>query len=418
MQENQCDVCIIGGGAAGMMAALSVKQHHPDYSVFLLESKPELGKKLMISGAGRCNLTNIHIHRDPASYFHGDQTVLTSVFSQFGYMDICSFFEAHGIPLMEETKNGTGKIFPKIEHAKTIRNIILDVLISEQIEIKYDTHVTHMQLGRDRWSVMTDHGVYTSRYVILTTGGKTYPALGSDGLGYELAKQCGHTVVDPVPSAVPLIGKNQLSHFLQGEKITLEVSSYIAGKKKQTMTGDVLFTQYGFSGSVILDISRDISIRINRDNILDVSLIFNFFPGQTEQQVRALLFKRWSERTHMAVSHSLWGLCTEKTSAAVMQIATIPIERKVSELTREEKEAIIHTLTAYEVPITGTRGWNEAEFTSGGIPGNELNTQTLQSKKVDHLFFAGEIIDVDGPVGGYNLSWAWASGWVAGILQN
>ena len=412
------DVCIIGGGAAGIMAALSVAKHHPEYTVLLLESKSELGKKLLISGAGRCNLTNTHLQQHPASYFHGDTPLVTSIFSQFGYNDIYSFFEMHGIPLMEETKSGSGKIFPKIEHAKTVRDILVDELIRNRVEIRYESPVTNMIREHNEWVITTSKETYKSQYIVLTTGGKTYPALGSDGSGYTLAKQCGHTIIEPIPSAVPLVGKNQLSHLLQGEKVVLEVTSYDGDKKNQSVTGDVLFTQYGLSGSAILDISRDISTRINHEKKTEVYLHINFFPGQTEKEAREILEKRWADQSDMPVSHSLWGLFTEKISAAITQIAQISIEKKVNELTHEEKEKIFHTVTSYEIDITGTRGWNEAEFTAGGIDGNELYAHSLQSKKIDHLFFAGEIIDVDGPIGGYNLSWAWASGWIAGSLQN
>ena len=411
------DVAIIGGGPAGMMAALSVKKHHPDYSVIIIEKTAELGKKLTIAGAGRGNLTNVHLKDNPASMYHGDKDLLISVFQQFSYENIIAFFTELGIPLYEEKKTERGKIFPSIDHAKTIRNIIVDELSRVHVVVKTMCEVKEITYLNTFWDIVATDGTVQAKRIILTTGGKTYPAFGSDGFGYELAKKCGHTIISPVPSAVSIVSKNPFSHHLQGEKMNLGVSVFIDGNMIEQTVGDVLFTNYGLSGSAIFDVSRAISTRINRDGKEGVTVRVSFFPSETPKSVMHMLEERWNTHPEKLVSHSLWGLCTEKLASAVCIVASLPKEKKVSELTDAEKKHIVAILTSFDVEVTATRGWNEAEFTVGGIAGNEIDARTLASKQAKQLYFAGEILDVDGPIGGYNLSWAWASGWVSGKVQ-
>jgi len=415
--QSSFDVIIIGGGPTGMMAALSVKDHHPTYSVCIIDQSFELGRKLLVSGAGRGNLTNKKLAGDPETFFHGDQTLIISVFQQFGYGDIIKFFDDLGIPLYEEQKNGAGKMFPVIDHAKTVRNILVDGLLEKGIHILCNTPVIDIKKEHDQWSVFTKNQKYLAKTIILTTGGKTYPALGSDGSGYTLASSIGHTIITPVVSAVPLVSKNPLSHFLQGEKWNMQVTSIISGKKINTATGDVMFTKYGFSGPAILDVSRDISIRINQEGKQDSALQLSFFPHTSIEEVEILVRKRLKKHPTFSVSHCLWGLLTEKISGAVCVASNIPKDRIAGEVSDEELQRLFNVLTSYDADITGTRGWNEGEFTAGGVQTSEIVPQTLESKKAKGLYVAGEILDVDGPVGGFNLSWSWASGWIAGILQ-
>jgi hypothetical protein len=411
------DTLIIGGGAAGMMAAFSVKNHHPEYSVVILDQTHELGRKLLTSGAGRGNLTNSNLAKNPQSFFHGDPHLVESIFQQFSYMDIIRFFEDLGIPLYEEKKSGKGKIFPVIDHAKTIRNILVSALLELGVQIVCNTRVEELKKTNDGWQVKTNNKPLIARSIILACGGKTYPALGSDGSGYAIASSFGHTIIPPVVSAVPLVSKNLLSHLLQGEKCEAQVTVLINGKEMQTRAGEVLFTQYGFSGPLILDVSRDISVRINRDGKKDTGLRLSFFPNKSPEEVQSIIKDRFAKHPSYPVSHCLWGLFTEKVAGAVCAVSTIPKERKAGEMKEEEFNKLLQTLTVYSVPITDTRGWNEGEFTAGGVDMREVNPETLESKKAKGIYFAGEILDVDGPVGGFNLSWSWASGWVAGKIK-
>ncbi len=411
------DVVIIGGGAAGIMAALSVEDHHPSCSVAILDRTTELGRKFLTSGAGRGNLTNSNLSKGPEGFFHGDMPFISSVFNQFGYADITKFFLELGVPLYEEKKTNRGKVFPIIDHAKTVRDMLVDAVLEKGIAIRCNTSVSAIAKKGDQWTIVTDKGDYRARVIILSSGGKTYPSLGSDGSGYTLAASLGHTIILPVVSAVPLVSKNSLSHYLQGEKMVMQATSIVGGQDKTTAVGDVMFTQYGFSGPAILDISYDISVRIHREGKLDTAARLSFFPNTSADSVRKMVVERCRSHSSLPVSHSLWGLLTEKASGAVCAVAEIPKERLSGEVTPEEIDRVIRTLTSFTARVTDTRGWNEAEFTAGGVDTAEVDHLSLASKKADGLYFAGEILDVDGQVGGFNLSWAWASGWVAGKMQ-
>jgi predicted Rossmann fold flavoprotein len=410
------DVCVIGGGPAGIMAALSVRHHHPSASISLIDKSHELARKLCISGAGRGNVTNTHLKDSKAAVYHGDNTFIESVFAQFGYSDILNFFQSLGVPLYEETKTGRGKLFPVIENAKTLRDILVQELQNKSVSVFTDTSVSAISHRDNLWTITAYPQNFTADFIVLASGGKTYPALGSDGSCYPLAQTLGHHVILPVPSAVPLVSKNPLSHFLQGEKLFMNVTAYIHDEPKTSSQGDVLFTNYGFSGPAIFDCSHPISLRINRQQQTDTQIHLSFFPKMTRADIKTEITKRKITHPTYPVATMLWGLLNEKVAGAVCAVCAFPKEKQAEDLSDEDMETLTTVLTDYSAPIIGTRGWNEAEFTAGGIETKEIHPSSLESRLAPHLFFAGELLDVDGPVGGFNLSWAWASGWVAGKL--
>lgn len=407
------DVIVIGGGAAGMMAAISAKKQNPTCDVAILDRTFELGRKLLTAGAGRGNLTNVNLERGPSGYYHGDQSSVEAVFSQFGYADIMHFFDELGVPTYLEVKTGKGKIFPKIDHAKTIRDMLVEYLRFLHIDIYCDTAVTAITKG-EHFTLATSRGEYIASNVVLSAGGKTYPALGSDGSGYTIAASLGHTIIEPVVSAVPVVSKNVLSHFLQGEKMEMRATSYIGGSEVSSARGDVMFTQYGFSGPAIFDISRDFSIRINRDHDFGCTVRLCFFPDETEESLLAMLEKRWHAFPEYSVAASLWGLVTQKVAGGICAALKFPKEKMSKELSPDDKQSVCSMLYSFESAVEATRGWNEGEFTAGGVSLREIDPVTMQSIPTPGLFFAGEILDVDGAVGGFNLSWGWATGWIAG----
>jgi predicted Rossmann fold flavoprotein len=415
---------IIGGGAAGIMAAISAKKHHPEVNVIILDRTFALGRKILVCGAGRCNITNINLDKSIEDHYYGGSSdFISSVFQQFSFKDIVEFFEELGIGLYVERKTDIGKLFPLTDQAKTVTALLEDELQRLGVEVILNTEVNNIKKLPDGFEVqilnIEDGRVDSlkSNYLILSAGGKTYPALGSNGSGYQLAQSLGHSIVEPVPSALPLVSKNQLSHLLQGTKMEIEVSSIIEGKIIKTRTDDVMFTQYGLSGPAILNVSREISIQINRNKKNDVKVKLNFFPGMNFDDVLNLLRARWSKRPNQTLEKSLYGIFPNKIPPVLISIAGLSKDVKVSNLSNEQVNKLASLLNSFEVNISETKGWNEAEFTAGGISTNEVKSKSLESKMIAGLYFCGEILDVDGDVGGFNLSWAWSSGFVAGLLN-
>lgn len=428
MKDNKFDTITIGGGAAGMMAAISAKRSNPDQTVALVDRTFALGRKILVCGAGRCNITNVNLADSPTQRYYGaDSRFIKAVFDQFGYQDIVNFFNELGVELYEEKKTNIGKVFPVTNQAQSIRDMLEDEIMRLGVKIILDTDVQSIKRSDGGFTLYTSSSStdksneiqeLTTKRLILSAGGKTYPALGSNGSGYTLAETLGHKIVTPVPSALPLVAKNKLSHLLQGNKVESEVTAMIDGKSVRTSTDEVMFTKYGLSGPAILNISREISIHINREQKNKAEVVLNFLPGKTHQEVGELLEIRWAKRPKQTVLKSLYGLFSTKVAQAIAQVTGIDAKKTSEQLNDGEINQLIDNLTKYRIKIEATRGWNEAEFTAGGVDTSEIDPKTLESKLVPNLYLCGEILNVDGDVGGYNLSWAWASGSVAGKLTH
>jgi predicted Rossmann fold flavoprotein len=420
------DLIIIGGGAAGMMAAISAKHHHPEVSVAILDRTFALGRKILVCGAGRCNVTNIHLDEAVEKHYYGaNPQFIQAIFEQFGFKDIVGFFEELGVALYVERKTDVGKMFPITDQAHTVNALLQDelqrlgvevFLLREVAGIMPKEHGFSLKVKNLQEERTVDIEDYQSTHLIIAAGGKTYPALGSNGTGYDLARNLGHNLIDPVPSALPLECSNQLSHLLQGQRAEATVTSLINGIRIKSRTDDVMFTQYGFSGPAILNISRELSIHLNREHGHAAELELNFLPGHDSKTALQMLEARWLKRPDQMLEQSLYGLLTNKFASAALQVAKIS-NKPVAQLSAQDKASLLALLTAYRVRIPRTRSWNEAEFTAGGVDTDEIKPNTLESQKHNNLYFAGEIMDVDGDVGGFNLSWGWASGWVAGKLS-
>jgi len=389
------DVIVVGGGAAGIMAAITAK--HRGASVLVCEKMPKIGKKLLITGAGRCNLLNETL--DASFYNPGSQALVHSILSQFGKEDILGFFKELGLATYADE---TGRIFPVTNQAASVLKVLEMELERLKVTIDLGCEIKNIHVVKNGFEVCAKTGEKeTCCKVVLCAGGKSYPALGADGNGYALAAAFGHKLLEPVPSTVALLAKDPCCHFLQGQKVRAEATSCIEGKRIRTVSGELLFTQYGLSGTAILDVSDEISIAMNRKHIKNVSVIVDLVPFMSEPALAEELSRRFEK----GVTHAnlLEGLLTHKFFLAFR-----------GEVQNADASSIAHLLKNKEFKVIGTRGWNEAEFTAGGILAEEVNPLTLESKLQKGLYFAGEVLDVQGRRGGYNLAWAWASGAVAG----
>lgn len=426
--KNHFDLIIVGGGAAGMMASISARRHNSNISIAILDKTFALGRKILVCGAGRCNVTNINLDESIQDHYYGSNSqFIQSIFDQFGYKDIVEFFRELGVELYVERKTSIGKLFPVTDQAKTITEMLMDEIERNNIKYFFNVNVKDISKDKSEFTVLsekTDNAgkfiakeQYSSKYVILSAGGKTYPSYGSDGSGYALAKKLGHRLITPVPSALSIEGKNPLSQELQGTKMEVEATSIIDGKEIKTRVDDVMFKKYGLSGPAILNISREISIHFNREQKDDCFVRLNFFPGKSKNEIEKIMKDRWTRRPTQTVEKSLFGIFPNKIPSTLLKIIDINPQKYSKDLSQNEIEKIISILGDTKIRISGTRGWNEAEFTAGGLNTDDIRPNTLESKLIDNLYFAGEIMDVDGDVGGFNLSWSWASGFVAGKLE-
>jgi len=421
MDNKQFDIVIIGGGAAGMVAAISAKTHNPQQNVAIIEKSSELGRKILVSGAGRCNLTNIQLKDKPERFYQGTgKELVENVFSEFGYDQIVNFFENLGVRLAPEKKGEQNKVFPVTQQAKTILLALESELKHQKVEVLLNTEVINIQFNKKenifRIQIKGAPEPITAKKMILTTGGQTYPVLGGNGAGYELAKSFGHKIIPPIVSAVPLEAKNALSQALQGVKMELGVELFKKDKKIASKVGDVIFTKYGLSGSAIFELSRLASVEFNRNNVTDLKINLNFYPDKKLSEVKKWYDGMIKARPHKPLIDILRASLPFNLPPVLFKFLEIDLEAEATTVSKSKLDLLLESLVSYEIKITGTRSWDEAEFTAGGVDASEIKL-TLESKKVPGLYFAGEVVDVDGEIGGFNLSWAWSSGFVAGELK-
>ncbi len=396
---SKFSVAVIGGGAAGMIAAISAKRSGK--SVIICDRMPRLGKKVLTSGNGRCNLLNERL--DDSFYNEKSRHLVKSVFSKFGKSDILNFFKEIGLEIYSED----GRLFPITNQASSVVKVLEMELARLAVPIELNFEAYRISRSGDKFITgsKTIKAIESDK-LIMTGGGKSYPALGSDGSCYLLAKNLGHKIVEPVPAAVPLVVKDILCHPLQGQKIFAKVSSIVEGKEISQSYGDLLFTKYGLSGTAILDSSEEVSIALNRFNKKDVSISVDMVPFMKEEDLEKEITKRMQHK--IPAEDLMAGILPNKFGPA--------LKNQLSDPGLGAKD-IVKMLKNRSFKVIGTRGWNEADFTSGGVDVDEVKESTMESKLTKGLYLAGEILDVCGKSGGYNLAWAWASGYVAGLTE-
>ena len=351
-------------------------------------------------------------------FFGGSKIFLEKVFSKFGYQDIKSFFKELGILFYTECKNNQGKVFPITDKAENIHKVLLEELRLLDIEVVTDAKVENVEKRGNLFKVsyVTNSGGrhIFSKLLLLSLGGKSYSQLGTKGEGYKFAKHFGHQIVTPVPSGVPLKSKNPLSFKIDGLTLDVEISLENEQKKEETFKGELMFTKYGLSGPAALSISRIVSVLINRHKKRCVEIKVDFCPGiDVAQHLKNI----WDTRNNIKVIKSLYGLVSAEFAKAFLEAIWIDPKIEASQLNKDEKKRILKKLKVFTLEINGTLGWERAKFTAGGVATKGVDPDTLKSKFIDNLYFSGEILDVDGAVGGYNLSWAWSSGAVAGGVK-
>lgn len=401
-------IIIVGGGAAGMMASIIASQE--GVQVTLLERNPRVGKKILATGNGRCNFTNINANVD--CYYGKNPAFVHSALAQLPVAATINFFERLGIAHKVEE---LGKVFPMSDQASSILDVLRYKLETLNVKIICDAFVKEIRKKKNLFTVTLANGEsFTGDGVILTTGGKAMPTTGSDGNGYDLALKLGHTLISIFPGLVQLKLEKDFFKQIQGVKFLGVAELLHQDKIIAREEGDLLFTNYGISGPPILQLSRKANelLKMGQRAVLKIIIIHT----KKEEELREMLNKRFSAEPEKTIEFSLIGLINKRLIPVLLKEAGIKEpKRPIKDLPQAEKEKILKILMDWRFEIRGNTGWPNAQVTCGGINTDEIDPRTMESKIIPGLFFAGEVVDIDGQCGGFNLQWAWSSAYVAGL---
>ena len=406
MREHT-DIVVVGAGAAGLMASIHAARANPGASIGLLDGARKLGAKILIAGGGRCNVT--HDHVDETAFAGSSRPAIRNVLRRFDVAATVPFFSEIGVTLKREE---TGKLFPTTDDARTVLNALLAETRARGVTISYPRRVQAIRRDRDGFTIGGDWGEVYARRAIIATGGMSIPKSGSDGFGYSLVRALGHsTTALMTPGLVPLTLPR--SHFLCTlSGVTLPASLELrsaTGKRLVVFTDSTLLTHFGMSGPSVLDISRYYLHALHDDP--GVTLAVNWLPGVTPEALDAQLQSLGSRPALGLLRERL----PERLSRALCEHAGVDGSARGEPLKRDARRCLVDAVTGLVLPVTGSRGYNFAEVTSGGVPLSEVRLETMESRVCPGLYLCGEICDVDGQIGGYNFQWAWASGFVAGM---
>lgn len=408
------DVAVVGAGAAGLAASIfaaeAVAKDDCQRRIVLLDGAKTIGAKILISGGGRCNVT--HEVVSPTDYF-GNRRMIKNVLAAFSLDQTVKWFASLGVELKRED---TGKLFPVTDKARTVLHALVERCRELGVEIQLNHRVDDIERAPGYGHGFVIHhsqGILHTRKVILATGGRSIPKSGSDGLGYSLASRLGHHVTATVPALVPLVLEGTMFHrTLSGLSHEVKLTTIVRGRQVDNRTGGLLWTHFGISGPVVMDASRFWCLAQEQEEI--VAVYGNFLPDQTQEQARQWFIDQAADTPRRSLAKTLAKLVPERFAEALCLHIECDPQTAIAQLPRKDRNRLIEALTTFRFPVEQHRGWNYAEVTAGGVPLEEINFRTMESKLVPGLYLVGEILDCDGRIGGFNFQWAWATGWVAG----
>ncbi len=401
-------VIVVGGGASGMMAAIVAKRNGAD--VTLLERNDRVGKKLLATGNGRCNYTNTTInYNNYLEHYHGENPkfVYNALYG-FDLYQTIDFFEILGItPLVEDNK-----VYPNSLQASSMLDVLRYEIEHLGIDLVTDAYVVDIKKNRSFKVKLKDGRTFESDKLILATGGMAMPVSGSDGNGYNLAKYFGHSLIDTFPGLVQLKLEGNIFKSIKGIKFPGVARLFLNNRLIMEDQGDILFTDYGISGPPILQLSRTALDYLKRDE--DIRLRVSIISKPKEEMIQYLM-RRFEFMPTKSVQEGLIGLINKRLIIPILKEVNVDKDKKVAELSTNELESIGHILTSWDFKIKGSQGWGQAQVTAGGIDTKDIDDKTMESKLVNGLYITGELLDIDGDCGGFNLQWAWSTGYIAGF---
>ncbi len=405
------DVIIVGAGAAGLATAIFIKRANPRRSVRLLEGAKAPGAKILISGGARCNVTNRLVSEQ--DFWGGRRSVIRRVLSGLTVGDTIRFFRELGVPLHEEED---GKIFPDSGRSRDVLAALLQGVETAGAELLPNSRVLAIERTQSGFRLATSRGTMESRFVVLATGGRSLPKSGSDGAGLEFARSLGHTIVPTTSALVPLVldetSSTAINRELAGVTHEAELAVWIDGRVATRLSGSLLWTHVGISGPVALNASRH-WLRAEVEG-RPVRLTLSFCPGGTFETQHAFWTAMVAARSKVSLVTALAGIVPMSVAAVLLDRLQIDPTRPLAHITRAERRRVVRAITEWPLPVTGCRGYTFAEATAGGVALDEVDSATMESRVSRGLYLVGEILDVDGRIGGFNFQWAWSTAFLAG----
>ena len=407
---SSCDVAVVGAGAAGLATAIFLRRSNPSLRIALLDGAAKPGAKILVSGGGRCNVTNTVVSEK--DFWGGKSTVVRRVLRAFPVADTVRFFGEIGVPLHEEPG---GKLFPDSNRARDVLDALFRELERTRIPLSAATRVQAVARTNAGFAIDTSAGGLMARAVVLATGGRSLPKTGSDGGGYEIARSLGHSLVAPTPALAPLLldadAPASIHAGLSGISVDGEISIWIDGAIDRRLSGALLWTHFGVSGPLALNASRHWA-RARLDG-RDVRLTLNLYPHDRFDDLDARWVSAASARPRASTRSLLAAYLPDALGLAILGALDIGADRALADLTREDRRQIVRALTEWPLPVIDTRGYNYAEVTAGGVDLADVDPSTMESRVCPGIFLVGEILDVDGRIGGFNFQWAWSTAFTA-----
>ena len=403
-------IIVVGGGAAGMMAAVTAARKGKN--VLLLEKNEKLGKKLFITGKGRCNITNSAEIDELFSAVVSNPKFLYSSFYSLTNDQVIEFFEELGVKTKVERG---GRVFPESDHSSDVIRALEQELKRLGAEIRLRTEVKEIlaEGGRAKGVRLSSGEKLNADAVIIATGGISYPSTGSTGDGYRFARECGHKVTELSPALVPMEVEEWYAKELMGLSLrNIEIKITDGKKKLYEEFGEMLFTHYGVTGPVILSASSIVGKKLKEHPL---TLHIDLKPALTEEQLDKRVLREFEANHNRQFKNAVDSLFPAKLKPVIVELSGIPEEKKVNEVTKEERLRFVRMIKDFSMTLTAMRGYNEATITKGGVSVKEIDPGTMESKLVNRLYFAGEVLDLDAVTGGYNLQIAWSTGYLAGM---